>query len=361
MAIAKPNIFYAWAETGSVTDPGTAKTQAGWTSEIPTFQNFNWILNRQDVFNKHVNERGISEWDSSTPYIIGSLVTGSDGSVYKSLTDPNTANNPVGDGGVLHANTNWILNSVDNRWFDYGNVPTYYSSTSVELVGVDLTARYPRGTRVKISGPATGIIYADVNTAFFLSGNTRLALTIDNNASVVNEALDYLVVSTFDKNDSNLPYGLSGLNDALSSTQLQNVIRRVRIAGSVSSGNSQLVMTFPDVRIADNLTTGSGSTTLLNDPGFMTIGTFSTANSIRITNISGKTLNIRSSLNKAAWVNDSVADTVTLDKALGADGIIEIQVSNKDTADPRALNSVIETDASNSAFAQNILTKNHFV
>ncbi len=104
MAIAKPDITYAWAETGGITDPGVIKTQEGWISEIPTFQNFNWVLNRSDVFNQHVNLNGIPVWDAGTVYDPGSYVKASNFLIYFGLSPTNVGNDPALD----TAGSNWI-------------------------------------------------------------------------------------------------------------------------------------------------------------------------------------------------------------------------------------------------------------
>jgi len=80
---AKPDISDAWASSGSVTNPGAAKTILGWIAEIPTFQVFNWILNRVDSFLQHVNEQGIVSWDNATTFVEGATVLASDGNNWK--------------------------------------------------------------------------------------------------------------------------------------------------------------------------------------------------------------------------------------------------------------------------------------
>ena len=95
MAFAKPNVNTVWATSGTIVSPGSAKVALGWVKEIPDFEFENWVQNRQDQFNAHVNQYGIPVWDSVTEYIAGkSYVQGSDGNIYKALTT-NTNKNPV--------------------------------------------------------------------------------------------------------------------------------------------------------------------------------------------------------------------------------------------------------------------------
>lgn len=88
-----------WAALGDVEAPSDGKMETGWAAEVPKAQIENWVQNRQDSFNAHVNERGIAEWDSSTDYLAGkSLVQGSDGVVYRCVlaSGPTTsAKDPV--------------------------------------------------------------------------------------------------------------------------------------------------------------------------------------------------------------------------------------------------------------------------
>ena len=93
----KPNPNPIWASGGTSVDPGTTKRSTGWIKEIPPFEQFNWILFMLNQFVAHVNARGIPEWDSTTSYDAGALVMGSDTVVYRSLTNTNAGNDPVGD------------------------------------------------------------------------------------------------------------------------------------------------------------------------------------------------------------------------------------------------------------------------
>ncbi|QDP60426.1 MAG: putative tail fiber protein [Prokaryotic dsDNA virus sp.] len=95
MAFNKPNVNNIWAATGEVISPATAKIAQGWIAEIPDYEFENWIQQRQDQFNAHINQYGIPVWDSVTEYIAGkSYVQGSDGEIYKAITT-NTNKNPT--------------------------------------------------------------------------------------------------------------------------------------------------------------------------------------------------------------------------------------------------------------------------
>jgi len=103
MAFSKPNVNTLWASTGAKVEPTLAKKQQGWVSEIPPFEFENWIQNRQDQFNAHVNQYGIAVWDSSTEYQAKkSYVQGSDGIVYKAVQ--------------THSNQNPVLDATATYW-----------------------------------------------------------------------------------------------------------------------------------------------------------------------------------------------------------------------------------------------------
>ena len=95
MAFTKPNVNTPWAETGEIISPSGSKVAQGWIEEIPDFEFENWIQNRSDQFNAHVNQYGITVWDAVTQYITDkSYVQASNGVVYRAATT-NTNKNPL--------------------------------------------------------------------------------------------------------------------------------------------------------------------------------------------------------------------------------------------------------------------------
>ena len=96
--ISKPSdINNVWASTGDVVAPSADYVSNGWEAIIPPKEYFNWLDNRQDRFNAHVNQHGIPVWDSTTEYQANiSYSKGSNGTVYRAVTT-NSNVNPVGD------------------------------------------------------------------------------------------------------------------------------------------------------------------------------------------------------------------------------------------------------------------------
>jgi hypothetical protein len=86
--ITKPTgMSTIWATSGIKTPPANSKIAQGWVVELPPYQTANYIENKQDQFNAHVNQHGVPVWDSDTEYQGGiSYTKGSDGKIYKCIS-----------------------------------------------------------------------------------------------------------------------------------------------------------------------------------------------------------------------------------------------------------------------------------
>lgn len=121
---SKPSIKNVWATSGLKVEPSDAKVDTGWIVERPPHQFQNFLQNRVDQFIKHVNEAGIPVWDAVTVYTAGkSYVQGSDGKIYKCVTD-GFNQNPVGNP------TNWSLTFGDLAVQEYANLAEAASITA---------------------------------------------------------------------------------------------------------------------------------------------------------------------------------------------------------------------------------------
>lgn len=143
MAFTKPDVNEVWADGGTSVSPGSAKISQGWVVEIPDFEFENFIQNRQDQFNAHVNQYGIPVWDNVTEYQAGkSYVQGSDGKLYQAITT-NTGQNPVTQPthwkvAFDDAGTSYTKTEADDRFLnessnlsDLDSIPTARSNLSV--------------------------------------------------------------------------------------------------------------------------------------------------------------------------------------------------------------------------------------
>lgn len=77
-----------WAQNGLKSEPDLSKIDVGWEVEKPPFQVQNWLVNKTDNFNAHVNQHGIPYKDNETEYQAGKsyVVDPLSGIVYRCVT-----------------------------------------------------------------------------------------------------------------------------------------------------------------------------------------------------------------------------------------------------------------------------------
>lgn len=123
--IIKPsNLSATWAATGVKIEPTTTKVAAGWVVENPPYQFDNWLNNRQDTFNAHVNQTGVPHWDATTEYIGNkSYCQDSNGVIYKALV----TNTNVVPSNPLNSAT-WV-----KAFEDFGSVAVVTSALNAHV------------------------------------------------------------------------------------------------------------------------------------------------------------------------------------------------------------------------------------
>lgn len=96
MALTKPPVLPAWAESGDKVQPSNAEIQTGWplSNVPPARQRWNWLLNFLANGVRYLTRRGIADWGADETYEIGDRVQGPDGLTYKALTQ-NTNKTPA--------------------------------------------------------------------------------------------------------------------------------------------------------------------------------------------------------------------------------------------------------------------------
>lgn len=101
---SKMNVL--WASGGDILDPGDTKYATGWGVEIPPRQWENFVQNKQDSFNAHVNQHGVVAWDAETEYQANkSYVQGTtNGTIYRCI-QTHTNEDPELDVGNVY----WII------------------------------------------------------------------------------------------------------------------------------------------------------------------------------------------------------------------------------------------------------------
>ena len=126
---------------------------------------------------------------------------------------PSDLNNAI---RALMKNTREWYN--DAEWVIFGDgdgafTSAYASASSFTINGVDVTAFYHAGRRVKITGSSTGVVYGTITSSSF-SSNTTVNITLDS-GTLQNEALViYLAILT--KTNNSIP------TDVISASNLTN-------------------------------------------------------------------------------------------------------------------------------------------
>lgn len=140
MAITKPEVLPAWAESGDTVQPTNAEIQAGWPagSMPPSRQRFNWILNYCMNGVRYLVRRGLADWDSAETYAIGDRIIGPTGSTYEALT----------------ANTNKTPASNPSDWALWAFGPSDVATLTTDNSGKLATSSWIRSAMSNIASAA---------------------------------------------------------------------------------------------------------------------------------------------------------------------------------------------------------------
>lgn len=156
MALTKPPVLPAWAETGDKVQPTNAEIQAGWplSNVPPARQRWNWILNFVANGIRYLTRRGLPDWANDETYEIGDCTRGPDGLSYKALTqniNKTPADNPT-DWELWAFNASGLLGVVDG----------FLNKNVAGAVDVALTAAEARNGIINLSGAITANINVTV-------------------------------------------------------------------------------------------------------------------------------------------------------------------------------------------------------
>ena len=184
------------------TDPAATSDcfQKGWSSAIignnsPTIEDFNsicYLFTRQVAY---LLQRGISEWLSTCTYYIGSVVTGTDGSLYRSITDNNLNN---------------ALTDLSN-WRQMIILPTSYPATTLPML------LSPGG--LVSPGQVTGAQIASTTVTGSNLVNQTITATQIANSTITSSQLAANSITTTQITDANVTKGkLSAANYGVSSS-----------------------------------------------------------------------------------------------------------------------------------------------
>jgi hypothetical protein len=119
---------------------------------------------------------------------------------------PSNINNAI---RALMKNTREWFN--DSQWVEYGDgdgtyTAAYASGTSFTINGVDVTAIYHAGRRIKLTASTPGTIYGTIASTSF-STNTTVNVTWDS-GSLSNEAISNVYVGALSATNNSIPSGV---------------------------------------------------------------------------------------------------------------------------------------------------------
>jgi len=119
---------------------------------------------------------------------------------------PSNLNNAI---RALMKNTREWYN--DSQWVEYGDgdaafTAAYASSTSFTIAGVNVTAIYHAGRRIKLTATTPGTIYGTISSSTF-STNTTVNVTWDS-GSLSSEAITNVYIGALSKTNNSIPTGI---------------------------------------------------------------------------------------------------------------------------------------------------------
>ena len=180
-----------WALTGGSIDPDIAtpgKYENGWVVEIPTYENFNWVLQTHSKNILTLAEQGSHNWQADILYKAGAVVRTSNFRYYTCVTE-HTNQNPLTDAVGVY----WMLGTAQGdlaaedalmvRGLHIKDVNPAVSATSWNGNDITIESKLPLivmnptvGNNWAI-GNVTGVLCAIDMSSYNLPDNGSLALT----------------------------------------------------------------------------------------------------------------------------------------------------------------------------------------
>lgn len=172
--MAQVKLNNIWASTGSTTDTGQTKYLDGWVVEIPTFQNFNYVLNGIDTNIHHIASIGAFEFQSDISYQVGAEVRTPITGVKRYATTDSTGSN-------LSSIYDWSSAPA------YGRVGARYSTEGLILDTLAAKTSGSWGSQEMTISGSSSIVAFNVNT----TRDNYLLANIDGDMVLVNTGNQY--------------------------------------------------------------------------------------------------------------------------------------------------------------------------
>ena len=162
---------------------------------------------------------------------------------------PSQLNNAI---RALMVNTREWFN--DSQWVEYGDgdgayTGAYASATSFTIAGVDVSAIYHEGRRIKLIAPTPGTIYGTISSSTF-STDTTVNVTWDS-GSLSNEAITNIYIGSLSKTNTSIPTGVIA-----TATLADGSVTTVKLADSAVTTAKIADANVTTAKVADsNITT----------------------------------------------------------------------------------------------------------
>lgn len=134
-----------WANAGGFADPGDAKYQLGWVAEIPTFQNFNFVLQALDRAKLSYAEKDIHLWQDNIAYASGARVERGDRTFYCITAHNDAAGSNPQDPLLDTTNSYWVNSTV------FSSQPNAFTNLNVKD-GILVDRLQPRASSTQWNG-----------------------------------------------------------------------------------------------------------------------------------------------------------------------------------------------------------------
>ena len=143
---------------------------------------------------------------------------------------PSNLNNAI---RALMKNTREWFN--DSQWVEYGDgdgvyTASYASATSFTIAGVDVTAIYHEGRRIKVIATTPGTIYGTISSSSF-STDTTVNVTWDS-GNLSNETIDNVYIGALSKTNNSIPTGVIA-----TATLADGSVTTIKIAADAVNGS----------------------------------------------------------------------------------------------------------------------------
>jgi len=234
------NLGIVWGSTGASTDPGDINYKEGWLSEIPTYEEFNFVLQALDKNTLTLAEKGGWVWQADINYVAGATVITSAGLVAHCKTNninqdpatdtigsywtsgiligaaaPNTLT--IKDGVLIkdvnpRAATTWGGNDVtvsnDNALIALNTTGgatanILVGNVSGKLVAIDVgTTAVPDGRSVALADPNVHLIYHEGNKPTQADVSGTIPDAPNDGQAYARDSLAWSVVTTTTVSDA---------------------------------------------------------------------------------------------------------------------------------------------------------------